>query len=100
MASGAPKVQRGSFVGTGASIDVRTVGFRPRSVRLYNISGLATAVWLDGMVDATCLKEVTAGTKSMVSSPNGITPLSDGFRLGADGDLNVSSELVRYECIE
>ena len=88
----------GSFVGTGAAIDVREVGFRPRSIKLWNLGGLAAAVWAEGMADASCLKEVTAGTKSAVTA-NGITPLSDGFRLGADTDLNVSGELVYFEVL-
>lgn len=99
MASGAAKVIRGSFLGTGADIDIRSVGFRPRSVKLWNIDGIATAVWLDGMADASAFKEITAGTKSVITTL-GITPLSDGFRLGADTDLNVSGELVRFEATE
>jgi hypothetical protein len=99
MASGMSKVVRGSFLGTGAAINIRSVGFRPRSVHIWNLSGLATGVWLEGMADASAFKEVTAGTKSLVTS-DGITPLSDGFTLGADTDLNVSGELVRFEAIE
>lgn len=98
MASGANKVFRGSFLGTGAEIDVRTVGFRPRSVHLVNQGGLAMATWLEGMADAGGVKEITAGTKSVMTA--GVTPLSDGFRLGADGDMNVSGEKVFFEAID
>jgi hypothetical protein len=98
MSSSAAKTHQGSFVGTGAELDVRKVGFRPRSVRLYNRDGLASAVFIDGMADGTGLKTITAGTMSAMTV--GITPLSDGFRLGADTDLNVAGETVFYECTD
>ena len=99
MASGAAKVVRGSFLGTGADVDVRTVGFRPRTVRLFNIDGLATAEWVEGMADASMVKRITDGTMTVPTS-GGVTPLSDGFRLGNDGDMNAADELVRYEATE
>lgn len=103
MGSGVQTV-RGSFVGTGSQLDIRTVGFRPRSVRLYNVTGNCQAVWLEGMADAAMQKTVDSGSGTtdvaFVSATNGITPLSDGFRLGADTDLNVAAETVHYECME
>lgn len=99
MASSASREFRGSVLGTGASLDVRTVGFRPRHVRLLNQTGLCVAEWMDDMPDASAMKWVTAGTMSYISS-NGITPLSDGFRLGADTDLNVDGELIRWFCVD
>lgn len=98
MSSSAAKTAQGSFVGTGVQLDVRKLGFRPRSVRIYNQGGLASAVWIEGMADGTGLKTVTAGTMSAMTT--GITPLSDGFRLGADGDMNVSGELCFYEATD
>lgn len=99
MSSSTSRSMVGSFYGTGASKDIKGLGFRPKYVRLLNIGGLATAEWVKGMADASALKEITAGTKSLITS-NGITPLADGFTLGADTDLNVSGELVRYYCSE
>jgi hypothetical protein len=95
MSSGVSKTRVGAFNGTGAVVEVRGVEFRPRKVELYNVTGLATAVWVEGMADDSALKEVTAGTKSLITSA-GVTPRSDGFDLGADADLNVSAELVRW----
>jgi hypothetical protein len=92
-------VVRGAFDGTGAQLDVRTVGFRPRAVKLLNSEGLCTLNWHSPMPDASGYKTITAGTESFITS-NGITPLSDGFRLGADADLNVAGELVYYEATE
>ena len=98
MASGAARVMRGSFVGTGAALTVRTVGFRPRSVKLFNQTGLATAQWVVGMTDLAGLKQVTDGTISLMTA--GVTPLSNGFGLGADSDLNASAEVVYYEATD
>ncbi|KKN42114.1 hypothetical protein LCGC14_0716460 [marine sediment metagenome] len=96
MASGISALRYGAVIGTGADIDVRgEVGFRPRWVRILNIAGLAIGEWVDGMADAEVLKTITAGT---ISNPTtlGITPLADGFRIGADTDLNVDGELIRW----
>lgn len=94
---------RGSFVGTGSDKEIRTVGFRPRSVRVYNVTGNCQAVWLDTMADDSMQKTVDSGAgTSDVSfvTANGITPLADGFALGADSDLNVASEIVHFEAME
>jgi hypothetical protein len=86
---------RGAVVGTGSAIDIKTICWRPKLVKLYNVTGLCTAIWTESMADGSMMKEVTAGTKSFVTA-DGITPLSDGFRLGADTDLNVANEVVHY----
>lgn len=94
---------RGSFVGTGSAKDIQTIGFRPRSVRIYNVTGNCQATWLDSMADASCQKVVDSGagtTDVSFITSNGITPLADGFRLGADSDLNVASEIVHFEAME
>jgi hypothetical protein len=99
MASGTSRVVRGSFVGTGSAKNIRTVGFRPRTVKLWNVTGLVSAVWLDTMADAAAVKAVTDGTQSYITS-DGITPLSDGFTCGADADINASAEIVHWEATE
>jgi hypothetical protein len=86
-------------VGTGSALNVRTVGFRPRTVVLHNVDGTARAFWQDTMADAAGWKVVTAGTQSYMTA-DGITPLSDGFQLGADSDLNVAGEVVHWEATE
>lgn len=95
MASGGSRKMTGSFVGTGADLEVRTVGFRPKHVQIINIGGLCTAEWVAGMADDSMVLRVTAGTMT-VPTTNGITPLSDGFAVGANADLNVSGELCRW----
>lgn len=103
MASGVQYTRRGSFTGTGAQLDVKGLGFRPKSVKLYNVTGNCSAVWTESMADASMQKLVDSGsgtTDYSFPTTNGITPLSDGFRLGADTDLNVASEIVHWEASE
>ena len=99
MGSGITRMRTGSFAGTGAEISIETVGFTPSKVEILNEGGLATAVWTDTMADGEALKQVTAGTLSKVTT-NGVTPLTQGFKLGADTDLNVSGELVHWVASE
>lgn len=95
MASSNTRQMRGSFRGTGSALNVRTVGFRPRYIRLINTAGPDEASWHVDMADDSMHKRIAAGTGSMVTS-GGITPLSDGFTLGNDADMNASGELVHY----
>ena len=98
MASGAVRRARGTFTGTGASLDILTIGFRPSIVRLYNRAG-NVAYWSDCMADAAMHKRTNAGAGSFVTA-NGVTPLATGFRLGADTDLNVAAEVVDWEAMD
>lgn len=99
MGSSTSRVMRGAVVGTGADLDVKTVGFRPRSVHLINQSSADEMWWHSHMADASAFKRVTAGTGSIITTL-GITPLAAGFRLGADTDLNVAGETVLWEATE
>lgn len=89
----------GSVLGTGATIAVQ-LDFQPRVIELYNITGLVTAAWVEGMADASAVKRVTAGDMTVVTTL-GVTPGYDsdtpfGFRIGADTDINVAAELIRW----
>jgi len=100
MSSGVSRLMVGSFIGTGAALEVRTVGFRPKYVKIFNVSAdNAAGEWLQGMADDSAFKTITDGTVSVITS-DGITPLSDGFGVGADADLNVDGELVRWVAFE
>lgn len=96
MSSGTQIRKHGAIKGTGANLDVRTVGFRPRSVDLYNETGLVIAHWTETMTQGRGMKQITAGTMSVIGAGLGITPLSDGFRIGADTDVNVAGELIHW----
>ena len=99
MASGRTRVMTGAVVGTGAAINVRTVGFRPVIVELYNADGVCWGKWTKTMADAAVVKTITAGTFSVETS-GGVTPLSNGFTLGADTDLNADGETVHWVAYE
>lgn len=96
MSSGVQLSKNGAVTGTGANLDVRTIGFRPRRVELINLSGLVTAEWTDTMTEGRGIKRVTAGDMTQIAALAGITPLSDGFRIGADADVNVSGEVIHW----
>lgn len=99
MSSGVSRVMTGSVLGTGADLDVRTVGFRPSVVMLINQDSSDKLTWTEKMADAAGHKQVAAGTSTFITA-DGITPLSDGFRLGADADLNAADELVHWIAFE
>lgn len=99
MGSGVSRVKTGSVYGTGVALDVRTVGFRPSVVHLFNQDSSDKLIWSDTMADAAGHKQLAAGGSSFITS-NGVTPLSDGFRLGADADMNVDGELVHWVAFE
>lgn len=91
----------GQVTGTGSALDVKKLGFRPRVVRLINIDGICTATWLQGMPDASAWKELNHDTaqRTFITS-DGITPLANGFTIGADSDLNVSGERIFIEACD
>lgn len=97
--SGGTRVMTGSFVGTGANIDIDSVGFKPRSVKIVNRTGLARLYWNEAMPDASGDKTITDGTQSFITTL-GVTPRASGFRVGADTDVNVASELCYWEAHE
>jgi hypothetical protein len=86
----------GQVTGTGASIDI-VCGFRPLWVKVLNKTGLATLEWNAIMADANGVKIVDSGsnaTNVVDLTSLGITPLFNGFRIGADTDVNVSAEEI------
>jgi hypothetical protein len=92
-------------VATGRYLDTGTVaaytfvlGFKPRYVKVDNITSRDGLEWFEGMADAHALKTVAAGTRTAITS-NGITPTEDGFTLGLDTDVNVTSEQVSFVAI-
>ena len=98
--SGGARAFTGAFRGTGADIDLKTVPFRPHRVQLMNLDSADQGQWQQGMDDGSMLKTLAAGASSLVTGGNGITPLSQGFRLGADADLNVVGEEVHFTAWE
>ena len=103
MASGGNRTKVGSFIGTAADKNVDTVGFRPQSVKVYNVGGDCFGYWNKEMADDSMQKTVDSGSGAVDISlvvTNGITPRANGFALGADTDLNVATQKVIYEAID
>jgi hypothetical protein len=89
------------ITGTGAAIDVKC-GFVPAKVEIYNITSTTkeTLEWVRGMPAASGIKTVAGTVARTFITSNGISPLNatdgstgeQGFRIGADADINVSAE--------
>jgi hypothetical protein len=97
MGSGVSRVMAGSFIGTGALLNVDTVGFRPKMVQLFNATGLTQAVWTKTMADDSAFKQINHGTvQNAFITSDGIIPRANGFSVGTDADLNTAAEVVHW----
>lgn len=79
---------------TAAAITI-TCGFKPRIVRVYNVTSGDMMEWYEGMAAAAAVKTVAAGTRSILTSL-GITVADDGFVIGLDTDVNVINEQLSW----
>lgn len=97
------RVQEGSIVATGAALDIRTLGFTPRKVKVVNKTSLASLEWQEALGAAAGFKQVAAGTRTLVSA-DGITALTGenpGFTIGALADINdAAGEELVWEATE
>lgn len=83
--------------GTAAAFTI-TTGFKPRYVRVENLTDRNGYEWFEGMADAAALKTVAAGTKTLLTTL-GITVSANGFTVGLDTDVNVSSKQLSWIAI-
>lgn len=98
MASGI-QWRSGSVTGTGATLTVEgdLVGFRPRYVKVVNAATGASLEWFDSMPAAGGLLTVDHDTaQHSVITSAGISPTAQGFTIGADGSVNVSTNMLYY----
>lgn len=73
---------RGTFVGTGAAINI-SLGFTPACVKLFNVTdGDVTFEWFDSMAAGTAIQTDTAVAKL---ASNGISPYAGAAGSGAAG---------------
>ena len=89
------------LTGTGANIDVKC-GFVPSKVEVQNIDSATgeSLWWYKGMPNASAIKRTNTAQTRITTL--GITPLGNtassateqGFRIGADTDVNVSGEKI------
>lgn len=93
----------GRFLDTGTVAATKiTTGFKPRYVKIMNVDGLCFEEWFEGMADASAVKVVDsgAGTTDVIKiTSNGITVAADGFTIGLDTDILVSSEQLSWIAI-
>lgn len=86
----------GNFLDTGTVAATKiTTGFRPRYVRVQNLTSRDSMEWFEGMTAAHGLKTLAAGTRSAATA-NGITVADDGFTIGLDTDVLVTSEQLYW----
>lgn len=83
--------------GTVAAFDI-TLGFKPLFVEVVNVTSSDEYKWFHGMAAAEAHKRVAAGTGSRITTL-GITQNSNGFTVGLDLDLNVTSEQLSWMAI-
>lgn len=86
----------GSYLDTGtAAAFTLTLGFKPRYIRVLNEGSGDREEFVEGMADAEALKIVAGNAAAMITTL-GITPTADGFTVGLDTDINVSSEQLSW----
>ena len=96
-------VAAGRYIDTGtvsenAPFNI-TTGFKPRYVKIQGLAATSpTLEWYEGMADASAVKRVTAGDFTLITTL-GITPLENGFTVGFDLDLVVTSEQLSWIAI-
>lgn len=100
MSSGVQREIRGSVLANNSTRPVRTVGFRPGRIELWNETSGYHLLWVEGMADDSAVQTTNAGARSLVSA-DGLTPLSDGFSLGNLANVNdTTTEVLRYVVTE
>ena len=90
----------GRYIDTGtvAAFTI-TLGFKPRWIRLINQNASSSSFeWYEGMADASAIKRAVAGDLTVVTA-NGITVSANGFTVGLDTDVNVTSEQLNWIAI-
>jgi len=83
--------------GTVAAFTI-TVGFKPLWVRVVNETSRDMFEWYNGMAANESVKTVAAGTRTL-GTTLGITQNSNGFTVGLDTDVVVTSEQISWMCI-
>jgi hypothetical protein len=99
MSSGVSRVAVGAYVGTGAALEIKgeKVDFKPRKVEIHRVeTAIDKFEWVEGMDDGTMLQTVGAtGVRTLVAT-QAITPLTSGFSLGTNAQVNAAGGTYRY----
>ncbi len=81
--------------GTEAAYTYSDLGFKPRYVKVVNLTSGDQEEWFEGMTAAHAHKRIAAGTAAPITSL-GITVSDRGFTIGLDTDINKDSEQVYW----
>ena len=83
----------GSYVGTGAALDVE-VGFKPKYLKFINATTGATAEYSDTMA-ADAVVTHDSGVDASATS-GGVTLTDTGFSLGTNAVVNTAADIVHF----
>lgn len=91
------RMATGTYIDTGteAAYTYTNLGFKPRYVRVINLTSGDEECWIEGMTAAHAMKRLAAGTGAAIASL-GITVGDRGFTIGLDTDINKDSEQVHW----
>ncbi len=73
-------------------------GFKPRYVLVSNVDSRDQMEFFEGMADDSGVKSVAAGTRTL-DVADAITPNDNGFTMGLDTDVVVTSEQISWIAI-
>jgi len=82
---------------TAVEFDIEC-GFKPRYVCVINVTDREMIEWYEGMADASALYQAAAGTRTLITTL-GITPLTDGFTVGLQLNVNVVNKQLSWIAI-
>jgi hypothetical protein len=92
----------GQVVATNAIINILTVGFMPKKIRVYNLTNAIQVEWFDALPVGTNLKSIADGAQSTITS--GVEPLNDsssgnfGIKIPVLADINdTTTEVLVWE---
>ena len=81
--------------GTAAAFTI-TTGFKPRYVKIVNVDSGDMTEWYEGMAAASAAKTLgSTGVRTKITTL-GTTVSANGFTVGLDTDINVTSEQVSW----
>lgn len=83
--------------GTVAAFSI-TCGFKPRYVKVVNVTSRDQMEWYEGMADDSGIKTVAAGTRTL-DVADAITVSESGFTMGLDTDVVVTSEQISWVAV-
>ena len=96
MSGGSLPTITGTYIGTGALIEIKTPGFRPKRVELINMTTASYNVHTDKMDAGTGLSIAAAAA---VVGSQFVTLTDDGFNVGTNAAINSLGEQVQFVAV-